>query len=600
MTLSYRPIGWTGAYRNRRHKWWAERGGDRPGASAWWPPALAASKLAPVRAARAEAAFLWPLALAASMLLPAGMAWADAVLLWSFQANGSLESMAAVPDVDGDGTPDVVIEGYGNGPSGVDHVFALRGASTGTAEVLWSARPLGGVSNGGGDGDNCLRLGPDLSGDGVPELLLGTAWGGRTAFALSGRDGETFWGFDTYLQSESGWVYAMDDLGSDLTGDGIHEIVASCGSYNDHIYCLNGATGAMVWSYFGRDASLEIRSCADLDGDGIRDVVAGLGDDAVPRQVIALRGSNGTLLWSRQVNGSVWNLDFVSDITGDGVAEIVPALWTGTLYCLSGSTGAVAWSVAAPNQQRVAALDDVNGDGLRDVLVGLNTTAGIRCYSGADGALLWTAATGDWVWAVDRIADCTGDGINDAIGGDFDGTAYLINGASGAVVWSWTNPTRDKILTIRGGPDLNGNGWPDVIAGTQLLTNGTGGDVYALEGNSDPTALPPGAGAQVPRELTVSAARPNPSSGAVAWDIQGLALSTGSARGFAEARFVILGPDGGRVADLRSALPGAGSNATLTWDGRDAQGRQIGSGVYHLAVLRGEGVEPLRKFVRVR
>jgi hypothetical protein len=67
----------------------------------------------------------------------------------------------------------------------------------------------------------------------------------------------------------------------------------------------------------------------------------------------------------------------------------------------------VAWSVPVPAQQRVAALDDVNGDGLRDVVVGMNTTAGVRCYSGADGTPIWNAVTSDWAWAVDRIADAT-------------------------------------------------------------------------------------------------------------------------------------------------------------------------------------------------
>jgi outer membrane protein assembly factor BamB len=500
---------------------------------------------------------------------------ADTELLWSFSGNGSLECIAAFPDIDGDGGPDIVFEGYGSGPSGVDHVFAIRGASVGVGEVLWSARPIGGASSGGGDGDNCLRLGPDLNGDGFPEVLLATAWGGRTAYALDGLTGGTVWSFDTYEQPQSGWVYAMDDLGSDLTGDGVPEIVICCGSYNDRVYCLNGATGAQVWTFNAQDASFDIRSCQDINNDGIRDVVVGLGDDSVSRQVIALSGANGQVLWSRPTGGTVWNLTFVSDLDGDGIREIVPALWTGTLMCINGRTGAVEWSVSAPYQQRVATLDDVNGDGYDDVVVGLNTSTGVRAYDGASGALLWTAVTSDWAWAVDRVADCTEDGINDAVAGDFDGRVYLIDGVSGQIVWNWLNPTGDKIMTIRGVPDLNGNGQPDVVGGTQLLYSPpTGGNIYALEGNNEPMAAPD-------RVLTgpvyLSPAHPNPACGRVAWRLD--------AREAGQVRLLVFGADGRRVADAGHWRVASGTSLPLSWNGCDDLGRPVAAGVYHTRIL---------------
>ncbi len=510
-----------------------------------------------------------------ALLLTVAVAGAQTEMLWSFSGNGSTECLAAFPDIDGDGGPDIVFEGYGNGPSGVNHVFAICGLSVGTGEVIWSARPIGGASSGGGDGDNSLRLGPDLTGDGFPEVLLGTAWGGRTAYALNGLTGATFWSFDTYLQASSGWVYAMDNLGSDVTGDGRPEIVICCGSYNDHIYCLDGATGAEVWNYFGQDASLDIRSCQDIDNDGIRDVVAGLGDDAVTKQVVALKGATGGFLWSRPTGGSVWNLAFVSDLDGDGIREIVPALWANTLMCINGRTGAVQWSVTAPYQQRVAALDDVNGDGKQDIVVGLNTTNGVRAYNGANGALLWSAPTTDWVWAVDRIDDCTEDGINDAVAGDFDGRMHLIDGVSGAMVWSWPNPTGDKIMTIRGVPDLSGNGQPDVVGGTQLLASpSTGGDVYALEGNNVPTAA---AALALDGPWRLSAAQPNPASGPVFWEL--------SASRPGQVRMLVFGADGRCVADLGDRVLGANGTIPLHWSGRDGHGNPVPAGVYHARVM---------------
>lgn len=242
-------------------------------------------------------------------------------------------------------------------------------------------------------GDNCLRTGPDLNGDGFPEVLLGTAWGGRTAYALNGRTGATFWGFDTYANygtSYAGWIYAMDSLGSDLTGDGVPEVVFCSGSFNDRVHCVNGATGALIWPYYGGDAFMDVLSCQDINGDGVRDVVAALGDADVTPRVIALSGATGAFLWQHLMDDSIWNLIFINDITGDGVKEIVAAQWATNLHCINGRSGAAVWTVPHGLQQRVAALEDVNGDGVQDIAIGFNTSSFCRVASGANGATLWT------------------------------------------------------------------------------------------------------------------------------------------------------------------------------------------------------------------
>ncbi|MFB3907773.1 MAG: PQQ-binding-like beta-propeller repeat protein [Candidatus Eisenbacteria bacterium] len=499
-----------------------------------------------------------------------------------------MQSIATVPDIDGDGLPDVAFEGYGNGPSNVDHVFAIRGASVGQGEVLWSSRPLGGASNGGGDGDDCLRLGPDLDGDGFPELLLGTAWGGRTAYALHGNTGEVLWGFDTYAEygdSYSGWIYSMDSLGQDLDEDGIPEIVFASGSSNDRVHCVSGASGGLVWVYYGGDAFRDVHSCVDIDGDQVRDVIVSLGDQTpISPRVVALSGVDGHRIWETPVGGAIWNIVFLSDLTGDGIPEITLSQWSNSLVCLNGDTGAVVWSVPVPAQQRVAALDDVDGDGKRDVAVGCNTTSICQVRSGADGELVWNVATSDWTWAIDRMPDVSGDGINDVVVGDFDGWVRLLDGASGAEIWSWLNPTGDKIKTIRGTADLNGNGAPDVVAGTQLLYGGSGGDVYALEGNPNAMGVAEG--------LPSTGARlgpgfPNPSFAGVRWSI-----APGVAPG---AELSIFAVDGRRVRTL------AARAGTIAWDGRDERGRDVPAGVYRARLAGGEGAfEESKPIVLIR
>ena len=520
-------------------------------------------------------------AVAAALMFLSGGARAQTSLLWSFSGLENVQASVAVPDIDGDGGPDVVFDTYDYGPSGVDHLFAVRGASSGLGTQLWSARPIGGLSPGGGYGDNCLRLGADYNGDGEPDLLFATAYGCRTAFAINKESGATLWSYDTYAvygQDAAGWIYAMDDLGTDLTGDGVPEVVFCSGSFNDRVHCVNGATGAQVWVYYGGDAFMDIRSCQDINGDGRRDVVVCLGDDAVPEKVIALSGLNGAVLWQRQIGNALWNLTFITDITGDGIREVIPSTWASTLTCINGASGNVVWSIATGGQQRVVTLDDVNGDGVEDVAVGYNTTSVARCFSGQNGTLLWSTPFTDWTWAIDRVADVTGDGINDVAVGDFDGKATVLNGVTGQLFWSWLNPTGDKVMTIRGVPDLNGNGAPDIVAGTQMLTNGLGGDVYALEGNTNPTAveetaLPPG--------MRLSASFPNPSRGRVQWS-----LVAGPAPGGEELRLTIHAVDGRCVRDLGGRRLQPGDDLRVSWDGRDDTGIMVPAGVYHARLER--------------
>ena len=218
----------------------------------------------------------------------------------------------------------------------------------------------------------------------------------------------------------------------------------------------------------------------------------------------------------------------------------------------------------------MAALNDVNGDGIQDIAIGFNTTSGVRVCSGANGSTLWNTPTSDWCWAVDRIDDCTGDGINDVVAGDFDGFVYLLSGVNGQILWRWTNPTGDKIMTIRGVPDLNGNGAPDVAAGSQLLTGGTGGYVYALEGNRDLVAAP----VESPADpaFSLSEAYPNPASGRTAWS---LSLAERGRVGLS-----LFAPDGRRIWDLGEREMAPGTALPLSWDGRDAGGSPVAPGVY--------------------
>lgn len=408
-------------------------------------------------------------------------------LLFSMTGADNAACVRGVPDVNGDGLDEVIV---GIDESGTDNIFCLDGASVGTADVVWSLETLDGVSGGSPYGDEALMTVEDADGNGYDNVLVGTAWGGRTAYDIDTLDGTIHWRFDTYLEPTNGWVYSLD-LMSDVTGDGVEETAFGIGSDGNAVYMVDGAAAAgtqaaVVWRWAAGDGVGSVRNLGDVNGDGDDDVLAAVWDDA--DAFVCLDGGTalpgGHVLWSYPANA--YSTGVLPDITGDGVNEALAVIWIAdgsAVRCLDGATGTEIWrsTEVGSSGMMVDVLGDVNGSGVPDVVVGSWENAAI-VLEGGDGTLIWKTTVGTTnggdVWTARGIEDLDGDGLDDVIAGSFDLHAYAMSGSDGEILWSFD--TGNRVFSIAPVGDLDGDGGPEVVVGTQDTSSNV--VVFVLDG----------------------------------------------------------------------------------------------------------------------
>lgn len=121
---------------------------------------------------------------------------------------------------------------------------------------------------------------------------------------------------------------------------------------------------------------------------------------------------------------------------------------------------------------------DLNKDGVLDIILGgsknefLPLENGVIAINGQDGKILWTTPGTDQVVGSAVFEEVTGDGIADVFIGGRKNQLYGINGATGALLWSFlpnNGPTKAHELTRFNFynsqliPDQNGDGFRDLI-----------------------------------------------------------------------------------------------------------------------------------------
>lgn len=312
----------------------------------------------------------------------------------------------------------------------------------------------------------------DVDGDGIGDLVVGadeSSPGGvldaGSAFIVSGRDGSILRRFDGEAVNDFlGW--SVDGCG-DIDGDGAPDVVvgapfASPNAQAEAGYAaiFSSATGARLHKFDGAAPSdqtgMSVAGAGDLDGDSVPDVLVGapladVNGRSNTGSVYVYSGADGHLI--RRLDGVAQNDQFgfsvasIDDLSGDGVRDVLvgapnhdgpPGSNSGAVFVISGADGAPVFDTFGPMAQAtfgtaVAAVGDVDGDLYPDFIGGAPTTNQPTYEKGGRVLVL-----GGFDGAVLRSAD--GEGASHRLGtavagvGDLDddGVLDFAAGASNA------------------------------------------------------------------------------------------------------------------------------------------------------------------------
>ena len=379
------------------------------------------------------------------------------------------------------GEAEVCGDGLDNDCSGDDNGLCLGGSvSDAHATYVGAAR-----SNYLGRG----LAGADRDGDGVQEAVVGaygsTSSRGTVSVFDSTQSGS--WAASTASEQWTGTNYndylGWAVAGGDVDGDGLDELVLTAYaadidgvSSSGAVYLLDDDAGSgtvstaatTTWSgLYGWSIGTAVAVGGDLDDDGATDILIGA----------------SSADWTGSNSGAVF---------------VVPADDTGShsVYTAAVVYG-TATSDYLGNS--VARAGDVDGDGIDDLLAGaygnddagsssgtsyvvLGPVTGARSADDADVLLWGESSSDDSGYAVAGVDDHDGDGYDDVLIGAYDagsgGRAYLVLGPpsdldlddADAILYGDSNT--DYAMSVENVGDIDGDGWTDVGVGAQDADDG--------------------------------------------------------------------------------------------------------------------------------
>ena len=265
---------------------------------------------------------------------------------------------------------------------------------------------------------------------------------------------------------------------ADLDGDGDLDIVSSNDRPDDKLVYLNDGTGHFrVASTFGApEWSTRYVTVAELNGDGRPDlIVANRGGRASTPSFVCLNDGGGAFPTCQPIATQSATIIVAADLDQDGAVDLFVPHRDGGRNLIFWNEGKGAFNdpptVLGPDRSRIraAAAADIDGDGSTDLVVG-DESAGLFVYRGTGrrefAAPVPVDAGRVAPYAV-AVADLDRDGQLDlVVGNDQLPGVILFNRGHRKQLSFVAAPWNDGVGSVYGIAigDLNGDGWPDIVA----------------------------------------------------------------------------------------------------------------------------------------
>ena len=396
---------------------------------------------------------------------------------WWFNTDDSCFGSAAAADMDGDGFLEIIFGCYRN-----DSMVYVLNAEDGS--LAWK-------QNLRGDFEGCNDTAPiiyDVDQDGDLEAVVPASCN-PTTFCFDGATGAILW--QTALHGSD-----SPPTVSDLNKDGKPEILH--GNFGGTVTCLNAEDGSIVFDLMVDPTSWiqTAPTILDADNDGNLDFFVAASSFNGPDRFFCYRADNQQLLWESSVaTDDFYHGASVADLDGDGLMELVIGCYDGSIYTLNAEDGSLAWSYALPDffyTPMPTSIADLNQDGHYEIIFfDFNQVVALS----HDGQFIWEfeiPGIGQSFRGA-AISDVTGEGQLDVVFASDNGVLYALHGADGSLAFEVDLAAHygDSRFQLDHGPviaDFDHDGYMDifVVGGHTLFPEfeNNFGRAYAVSTNA--------------------------------------------------------------------------------------------------------------------
>lgn len=441
-------------------------------------------------------------------------------------------SVSCAGDVNGDGFDDVIVGAKGNNlNSGKAFIYFGSNSMDSTADIVLTGQNVNdqfGVSvSDAGDIDN----------DGYDDIIVGAdfhnSFRGSAYIYLGGMNMDSNADYQFYGNNSNDYFGHCVSGAGDVNGDNYDDVIVGAYgfSYNtgsSEIYFGSASMdttadveiAGVSFSNFGRSVS----SAGDVNNDGYSDVIIGGDYDGLVTGIAKIylgspamdNVSDINLTGENYSDKFGWSVAGAGDMNGDGFDDVIcgaPGYSSskGKMYVYYGAASMDQYSdinktgesSSAYFGYSVSKAGDYNGDGYSDILAGaygMNISTGkVYFYQFrtdpprtlADLTLTGDPGSGFGIVSSDA-GDVNGDGFS-----DFIVSANLFNGSRGRVyifyggvimdnspdfIKSGTSVAEQFGASASGAGDLNGDGYDDVIIGTNNVGYASDGKAQVFFG----------------------------------------------------------------------------------------------------------------------